>query len=55
MDMGYLNELNFFFGQEGEKVDFAELFHSYITSSRTTFKALESLKKDMVVNIPRFR
>ena len=50
-DLGYLNELRFFLDSEKPNQDNKKLFTSYVHTTLTTFKALESLQKGILVRI----
>jgi predicted dehydrogenase/threonine dehydrogenase-like Zn-dependent dehydrogenase len=48
-DMGYYDELDFFFNSERQAID--ELFQGYIYTTLATFKAIESIESDAPVKI----
>lgn len=50
MDMGYVNELTYFFNCPNEGQSFMELFRSYIDATRATFRAQEALRTGNIIN-----
>jgi predicted dehydrogenase/threonine dehydrogenase-like Zn-dependent dehydrogenase len=51
MDMGYLQEMEFFFRQAAAQADFAELYQSVAAATRATLGAVESLRSGKAVAI----